>query len=108
MSGGGERKIAMIVALDAAGYSRQSELDEQAAIEAVTALRTRVTEGARAHSGHIFNSAGDGFMLEFTSASGALAFAEEILTGSRVPVRVGAHLGEVALLPNGDLLGHGV
>ena len=108
MSGGGERKIAMIVALDAVGYSHQSEVDEQVAIDAVTGLRARVTDGAAAHGGHVFNSAGDGFMLEFASASGALAFAEEILTGSRVPVRAGAHLGEVALLPNGDLLGHGV
>src|SRR5258707_1188044 len=108
MSGGGERKIAMIVALDAAGYSHQSEVDEQAAIDAVTALRARIIDGAAVHGGHVFNSAGDGFMLEFVSASSALAFAEEILTGSRVPVRAGAHLGEVAVLPNGDLLGHGV
>jgi len=108
MSGSGERRIAMIVALDAAGYSHQSEVDEQAAIEAVTRLRERVSDGAAAHGGHIFNSAGDGFMLEFASASGALAFSEEILMGSRVPVRAGAHLGEVTALPDGDLLGHGV
>ncbi len=108
MSGGGERRIAVIVALDAVGYSRQSEIDEQRAVAAVSALRERIEAGAAAHGGRLFNSAGDGFMLEFASASGALAFAEELMSSARVPLRAGVHVGEVSAMPNGDLLGHGV
>src|SRR5690606_20181910 len=47
-------------------------------------------------------------MLEFPSASGATAFAEEVSANSRVPVRIGLHLGEVTETAEGDLLGRGV
>ncbi len=47
-------------------------------------------------------------MLEFPTASGALAAAEEIAAASDPPVRTGVHLGEVSVTESGDLLGHGV
>jgi TolB-like protein/tetratricopeptide (TPR) repeat protein len=56
----------------------------------------------------VFNTAGDGFMLEFPTASGALAAAEEIAQAGDPPVRVGVHMGEVSVTESGDLLGHGV
>jgi adenylate cyclase len=104
----GARKLATIVALDAAGYSRQSEIDEAVAVREVSALAARVRESAAAHGGRVFNSAGDGFLAEFPSASGAAAFAEEVLAASRIPVRIGMHLGEVTETPDRDLLGRGV
>ena len=108
MSTTGARKLATIAALDAAGYSRQSEVDEAAAVREVSALATRVRASAAAHGGRVFNTGGDGFMLEFPSASGAAAFAEEVSSNSRLPVRIGLHLGEVIETPEGDLLGRGV
>lgn len=105
---GAGRKLASIVAIDVAGYSRRSETDEAAAIRAVAGLRERVIKAAAAHGGRLFNTAGDGFMLEFPTASGALAAAEEIAAAGDPPVRVGVHLGEVSLTGSGDLLGHGV
>ena len=102
------RKLASIVAIDVAGYSRRTEKDEAAAIAAVAALRGRITRSADAHGGRVFNTAGDGFMLEFPTASGALAAAEEIAAAGDPPVRVGVHLGEVSPTASGDLLGHGV
>ncbi len=56
----------------------------------------------------MFNTAGDGFMLEFPSASSALEAAEEIAAAGDPPVRVGVHLGDVNMTEGGDLLGHGV
>lgn len=108
MAADAQRRLATIVAIDAAGYSRQSEIDEAVAIQEVSSLRVRVTASAAAHGGRIFNSAGDGFMLEFPSVSGALACADELLASSRVPLRFGMHVGEVAETPEGDLLGRGV
>ena len=102
------KKLASIVAVDVAGYSRRSEADEDGAIRAVGVLRDRIGRAAKEHGGRVFNSAGDGFMLEFPTASGALAAAEEIAASGDPPVRVGVHLGEVSSTAEGDLLGHGV
>lgn len=98
--------------VDVAGYSRASERDETAATEAVTRLRSVLGEVAGAHNGRIFNSAGDGFMLEFASAVEGVAAAQWLLALVReraLPrVRVGLHLGDVIVAADGDLLGHGV
>jgi adenylate cyclase len=102
------RKLASIVAIDVAGYSRRTEADEEATVGVVAALKIAVAKAAHAHGGRVFNTAGDGFMLEFPTASGALAAAEEIAGAGDPPVRVGVHLGEVSVTDGGDLLGHGV
>jgi adenylate cyclase len=102
------RKLASIVAVDVAGYSRRTETDEEATVRAVAVLREQIGLSARLHGGRVFNTAGDGFMLEFPTVSGALAAAEEIAGAGDPPVRVGVHLGEVSVTESGDLLGHGV
>lgn len=103
-----QRRLATIVAIDAAGYSRQSEVDEAVAVREVAALGDRIAASAAAHGGRVFNSAGDGFMLEFTAASSAIACVDELLSSARLPLRAGAHLDEVSVMANGDLLGRGV
>lgn len=102
------RRLAAIVAVDLAGYSNWSENDEAAAVRAVGDLAAAIEAEARAHGGRVFNTAGDGFMLEFPTVSGALAAAEAIAVQATTQVRVGVHLGEVSVTPDGDLLGHGV
>lgn len=105
----GPRKLAAIMSIDIAGYSAMTEIDESEAVAAVTRLRAALDAIAAAQSGRIFNTAGDGFMLEFASAAGALAAAEALWAGvERQSVRVGVHIGDVLLAPNGDLLGHSV
>lgn len=106
-----KKRLATIVALDMAGFSSRAEIDEAGAVAAVAALRERVSAGASAHGGRIFNTAGDGFMLEFPAASEALLAALDLLTQAPAdapPIRVGIHVGEVAVTERGDLLGHGV
>ena len=102
------RRLASIVAVDMAGYSRRTETDEEATIRAVAILREQIALSARTHGGRVFNTAGDGFMLEFPTVTGALAAAERIAGTGDPPVRVGVHLGEVSVTESGDLLGHGV
>ena len=102
------RKLATIVALDVAGYSARTEADEAKTTAEVAALR-KVIEGIAArHGGRVFNTAGDGFMLEFGSSLAAVEAAFELAETCEPKVRVGVHLGDVVVQPNGDLLGHGV
>ena len=102
------RRLTTIVALDVAGYSARTEADEAKTTAEVAALR-RVIEGiATAQGGRVFNTAGDGFMLEFGSSLAAVEAAFALADKCKPKVRVGVHLGDVVVQPNGDLLGHGV
>ncbi len=102
------RKLATIVALDVAGYSVRAEADERKTIAEIAALRTLIQDVAAGHGGRIFNTAGDGFMLEFGSCLAAVQAAFRLAEACEPKVRIGVHLGDVAVQPNGDLLGHGV
>ncbi len=102
------RKLATIVALDVAGYSARTEADEAKTAAEVAALRTVIEAIAARYGGRVFNTAGDGFMLEFTSSLAAVEAALELAGTCEPKVRVGVHLGDVVIQPNGDLLGHGV
>ncbi len=102
------RRLATIVALDVAGYSARTEADEAATSAEVAALRSAIEAIAARHHGRVFNTAGDGFMLEFGSSLAAVEAAVELAETCEPKVRVGVHLGDVIVQPNGDLLGHGV
>ncbi len=103
------RKLAAIVSADIAGYSALAERDQEGAAALVSRLRESARSACTLHSGRIFNTAGDGLMLEFASASDALRAAILLCEAEReTPMRVGVHLGEVMVAENGDLLGHGV
>ncbi len=101
------RRLAAIVSADIAGYSALSERDTAAAIAHVARIRERARVECARHNGRIFNTAGDGLMLEFGSATDALNAALALSEGESA-LRFGIHLGEVTPTENGDLLGHGV
>jgi len=103
-----QRRLATIVAVDVAGYSARAEADQDAAADEIGALARLVEETCARFGGRLFNSAGDGFMLEFSTVTGALEAAEHLAAAAGPPVRVGVHLGEVRVAGDGDLLGHGV
>jgi TolB-like protein len=102
------RRLTTIVALDVAGYSARTETDEARATAEVTALRRLVEDIAGPRGGRVFNTAGDGIMLEFGSSSAAVEAAFALAENCQPKLRVGVHLGDVVVQPNGDLLGHGV
>jgi TolB-like protein len=102
------RRLTTIVALDVAGYSARTEADEERATAEVTALRRLVEDIAGPRGGRVFNTAGDGVMLEFGSSSAAVEAAFALANQCEPKLRVGVHLGDVTVQPNGDLLGHGV
>jgi TolB-like protein len=102
------RRLTTIVALDVAGYSARTEADEARTTAEVATLRREIEDIAMAHGGRVFNTAGDGFMLEFGSSLAAVEAAFSLALTCEPKVRVGVHLGDVVVQPNGDLLGHGV
>ena len=74
-----QRKLVTIMALDVAGYSRASEKDDSAMAAAVGRLRTVIADAIAPHGGRVFNTAGDGFMIEFSSAISAVAATQALL-----------------------------
>ena len=108
------RKLATIMAVDVAGYSRAAEADESAAAEAVARLRASIEEIIASFGGRVFNTAGDGVMIEFPAATAGVQAAVKLLEESQAGVRdlpqirIGLHLGEVIVAADDDLLGHGV
>jgi len=108
------RRLATILALDVAGYSRAAERDEVAAAAGVRELRALITEIITPFGGRIFNSAGDGFMLEFPVATAGVEAAAALMRAAQsrarpLPqIRIGLHIGEVMVEANDDLMGHGI
>ncbi|MCX7359227.1 MAG: SUMF1/EgtB/PvdO family nonheme iron enzyme [Alphaproteobacteria bacterium] len=104
-------RLASIVSIDIVGFSTMSERDQRNAARKVENLRARIERVAIANGGRLFNTAGDGFMLEFASAGQALGAIQELLDKrgkGEPPIRVGAHVGDVIVTATDDLLGHGV
>jgi formylglycine-generating enzyme required for sulfatase activity/class 3 adenylate cyclase len=104
-------RLASIVSVDIVGFSTMSERDQRSAARKVENLRHRIEIVAGKHGGRLFNTAGDGFMLEFGSAGSGFAAIQELLDKrgkGEPPIRVGAHVGDVVVTATDDLLGHGV
>ena len=113
-----ERRLAAILAADVEGYSRHTELDEEASTTTLRMYRTVVEEAISAHRGHIFSSAGDGVVAEFPSIVEAIRCAVEIQNEiaernasvpekERMQFRIGVNLGDVICEDN-NLYGTGV
>jgi len=113
-----ERRLAAILAADVAGYSHLTELNEEASTATLRAYGAVVEESIVAHRGHIFSSAGDGFVAEFPSVVEAIRCAVEIQNeiagrnaavpeNGRMQYRIGVNLGDVIAEEN-NLYGTGV
>lgn len=107
------RRLATILSIDIVGFSRASEIDNLGAARHVQALRRLVGDCASQHHGRVFNTAGDGLMLEFPTVADGVAATLAIRDRARAEqglpaIRLGLHVGDVTVLPNGDLIGAGV
>ncbi|MCA1443731.1 tetratricopeptide repeat protein [Ensifer sp. IC4062] len=114
-----QRKLAVILAADVAGYSRLMEGDEEGTHERLqTTLRDAVRPTVETHKGRIFKTAGDGFLAEFASAIEAVRCAvdlqrataernKEVAQDRRLVFRMGINLGDV-LVDQDDVFGDGV
>jgi adenylate cyclase len=114
-----QRRLAAIVAVDVAGYSRLVGIDEEGTLARLKALRRDLVDVPIArHRGRIVKTMGDGILIEFASIVDAVRCALEVQTSmaqgnaglkpeQRIEFRVGIHLGDV-VVEGEDLLGDGV
>jgi adenylate cyclase len=116
---GEKRRLAAIVAADVVGYSRLVGRDESGTVARLRELRKQHLEPALArHSGRLVKLTGDGALVEFPSAVGAVSAAIEFQQAlaevnkvqpadSTIQFRIGVHLGDL-IVDGDDLYGDGV
>jgi len=113
------RRLAAILALDVAGYSRLMGTDEEGTHERLKAHhRQLLTPTVRERRGRIVKTTGDGMLVEFPSVVDAVHCAAEIQRGMidrepqlpderRIKFRIGINLGDI-IAEGGDIFGDGV
>jgi class 3 adenylate cyclase/TolB-like protein len=114
-----ERKLAAILAVDVAGYSRLMEQNEADTFERLRAHRKELFEPEiTKHHGRVFKMMGDGLLAEFGSVVDAVECAVALQRGMaernsdvaedrRIDVRIGVNLGDV-IVEGDDRHGEGV
>jgi adenylate cyclase len=114
-----KRKLAAILAADAAGYSRLMADDEAATLRSLNDARALFRVRIEAHGGRLIDTAGDSILAEFPSAVEAVDCAGEIqhelakrngqlAEHRRMQFRIGINLGDVIEQADGTIYGDGV
>ncbi len=113
------RRLAAILALDVAGYSRLMSVDEEGTHERLKAhLGQLVDPKIKEHRGRTVKNTGDGLLAEFASVVDAVRCAVEVQRGMidrepempderRIRFRIGINLGDV-IVEEHDIFGDGV
>lgn len=112
------RKLAAIMFTDIVGYSSLTHRDESLALALLDEHQRLLRAIFARHRGREIKSTGDGFLVEFESALGAIHAALEIQAAlaernastsaeHSLRARVGLHLGDV-VMRDGDIFGEGV
>jgi len=114
-----ERRLAAILAVDVAGYSRLMGEDEEGTLAALRAVRRELGDPKIAeHRGRIVKTTGDGLLAEFASVVDAVRCAVELQremivrnaaapAGRRIEFRMGINVGDI-IIEDGDIFGDGV
>src|SRR4051794_5476146 len=114
-----ERRLAAIVAVDVAGYSRLMGQDEEGTLAALRAIRRDLSDPKiKEHQGRIVKTMGDGLLIEFASVVDAVRCSVEVQRAmternagvpadKRIDFRVGIHQGDI-IVEDGDIFGDGV
>jgi adenylate cyclase len=113
------RRLAAILALDVAGYSRLMGADEEGTHDRFKAhCQQLVDPKIKEHRGRIVKNTGDGLLAEFASVVDAVRCAVEVQRGMidrepmvtdewRIRFRIGINLGDV-IVEEKDIFGDGV
>jgi adenylate cyclase len=114
-----QRRLAAIIAADVVEYTRLMRLDEEATMAAWWSYRQEIIDPMVAdHGGRVVKLTGDGFLAEFSSATGAVAAAiamqseitsrvGEVPEDRRVLFRMGINIGDI-VWDDDDIYGDGV
>jgi class 3 adenylate cyclase len=112
------RRLATVLAADAAGYSRLIGTDEEGTLSTLRAHRRIFDRLIEQHEGRVFGSAGDSVVAEFASPVEAIRCATEVQfeidrrnadlpEPNRLRFRIGINLGDV-VVEGDNLMGDGV
>ncbi len=111
------RRLAAIMCADVVGYSALMAADEAGTLRVMTGYRRDLWQPTiERHSGRIIGTAGDSFMVEFSSIVAAVDCATAIQVGMQdgaaddgtaMQLRIGVHLGDV-IEQDDDLYGDGI
>jgi len=113
------RRLAAIVSLDVAGYSRLMGVDDSGTLTALKAHRRELIDPKIAeHDGRIVKTTGDGLLVEFSSVVDAVRCAVEVQRGmaernegvapdKRLDFRIGINVGDI-IIDGDDIFGDGV
>lgn len=114
-----ERRLAAIMAMDMAGYSRLMEGSGERTFARLKQFQENIIQPAiDQNKGRIVKTMGDGILAEFPSVVGALKSATNIqlaldvdnvglAANERLEFRIGLHLGDI-IVENDDIFGNGV
>jgi class 3 adenylate cyclase/pimeloyl-ACP methyl ester carboxylesterase len=114
-----ERRLAAVLAMDVAGYSRLMGIDEVRTLADLKSCRkTLIDPKIAEHRGRIVKTTGDGMLVEFASAVDAVDCAVKVQRGMaaqntgvphglRIEFRIGIHVGDI-IIDDNDIFGDGV
>jgi adenylate cyclase len=109
--------LAALWFADIAGYSSRVVEDERGALQLVEILQALSRSTVQRHEGRVVKFLGDAVLAEFPSTEMAVRAAavlskeyakQSVKTGRAHHLRIGVHLGDVAVDADGDLYGDGV
>ena len=106
-----KRRLAAIVFTDIVGFTKLSAKDATKAAELIKRQRALLVPIIQSHDGELLKEMGDGLLLSFYSATGAVECALEIQkianTIDDLNLRIGIHQGEV-IIDGKDIIGDDV
>ena len=113
------RRLAAIMFTDIVGFSRQMGANEANTLRLLAVHNQVVEQAIAAHHGHVIKTFGDAFLVDFPSVVHAVQCAQRIQAqlhthnaeqdkADQIHIRIGIHLGDIVVQPNGDVLGDGV
>ncbi len=113
------RKLAAIIFTDIVGFSRQMGSNEARMLRLLEVHNQVIQQIVTEHHGHVIKTFGDAFLVDFPSVVHAVQCAQHIQAQfhtynaeqdktEQIHIRIGIHLGDIVVQPNGDVLGDGV
>jgi adenylate cyclase len=113
-----KRKLIAVVHADVKGYSRMMGEDDEYTVQTLASNRQEMYRLVKLHGGRVRDTAGDGFLVEFSSVVAAVKFAVEfqremkkrnadIPEDKKMEFRIGVNIGDV-IQDGGTIHGDGV
>jgi TolB-like protein/class 3 adenylate cyclase/cytochrome c-type biogenesis protein CcmH/NrfG len=113
------RRLAAIMFTDIVGFSRQMGSNEARTLRLLAVHNHLIEQALATHHGHVIKTFGDAFLVDFPSVVHAVQCAQHLQaqfrahnaeqdSAEQIHIRIGIHLGDMVVQPNGDVLGDGV